>query len=183
MDAVSRPGRGADGAVADAICRCVVGRPVPGAGAEVANHGSWLDIFVLNAGSRVYFVSKAEVAGWPVIGRLARAVGTIFIRRDRRDAAVQARCSARAAEGNQRLLFFPEGTSSDCSAGSAFQINAVRGSLQTRPDRPAQIQPVTVVWPAPPGAPPRFYGWWGDMGFGCASGEGAGDAAAGLGRR
>ena len=28
------------------------------------------------------------------------------------------------------------------------------------------IQPVTVIYDAPPGADPRFYGWWGDMDFG-----------------
>jgi 1-acyl-sn-glycerol-3-phosphate acyltransferase len=27
------------------------------------------------------------------------------------------------------------------------------------------IQPVTVIYHAPEGADPRFYGWWGDMGF------------------
>ncbi|HHI69773.1 MAG TPA: 1-acyl-sn-glycerol-3-phosphate acyltransferase, partial [Rhodobacteraceae bacterium] len=42
-------------------------------GAVVANHASWLDIFTLNAAKRIYFVAKAEVAGWPLIGWLARA--------------------------------------------------------------------------------------------------------------
>ena len=55
-------------------------------GAIVANHSSWLDIFVLNSRKTVYFVSKAEVAGWPGIGWLARATGTVFIKRDRREA-------------------------------------------------------------------------------------------------
>ena len=58
-------------------------------GAVVANHSSWLDIFTLNAEKRVYFVSKAEVARWPAIGWLARATGTVFIRRDARDAVSQ----------------------------------------------------------------------------------------------
>ena len=30
----------------------------------------------------------------------------------------------------------------------------------------AKVQPVTVVYTAPEGRDPRFYGWWGDMGFG-----------------
>jgi 1-acyl-sn-glycerol-3-phosphate acyltransferase len=29
-----------------------------------------------------------------------------------------------------------------------------------------QIQPVTLVYRAPAGEAPRFYGWWGDMDFG-----------------
>lgn len=29
-----------------------------------------------------------------------------------------------------------------------------------------QLQAVTVIYDAPPGQDPRFYGWWGDMTFG-----------------
>ena len=35
-----------------------IGEPMKNAGAVVANHSSWLDIFVLNASQNVYFVSK-----------------------------------------------------------------------------------------------------------------------------
>ncbi len=28
------------------------------------------------------------------------------------------------------------------------------------------VQPVTLVYHAPAGTDPRFYGWWGEMGFG-----------------
>ncbi|MGR3466473.1 MAG: lysophospholipid acyltransferase family protein, partial [Shimia sp.] len=64
-----------------------VGTPMTGPGALVANHSSWLDIFALNAPTPLYFVSKAEVAGWPGIGWLARATGTVFIARRRTEAA------------------------------------------------------------------------------------------------
>ena len=57
------------------------GTPFEGSGALVANHSSWLDIFALNSGHRLYFVSKSEVAKWPGIGLLAKATGTLFIRR------------------------------------------------------------------------------------------------------
>jgi len=140
------------------------GRPMTGPGAVVANHVSWLDIFVLNARKRVYFVSKAEVAGWPGIGFLARLVGTIFIRRDPREARAQtALLAARLAAGH-RLLFFPEGSSTDGLRVLPFRstlFEALRGlGPQTR------VQPVTLVYEAPPGTDPRFYGWWGDMEFG-----------------
>ena len=46
----------------------VHGQPLHGRAAVVANHTSWLDIFVLNASKRIFFVSKSEVAGWPGIG-------------------------------------------------------------------------------------------------------------------
>ena len=34
----------------------------------VANHISWLDIFVLHAVGPVRFIAKAEIARWPVVG-------------------------------------------------------------------------------------------------------------------
>ena len=45
-------------------CR-VQGAMMDHPGAVVANHSSWVDIFVLNATRPVYFVSKSEVADWP----------------------------------------------------------------------------------------------------------------------
>ena len=37
----------------------------------VANHLSWLDILVIGSIMQVRFLSKAEVASWPIVGRLA----------------------------------------------------------------------------------------------------------------
>src|SRR3546814_3865206 len=39
------------------------------AGLVVANHVSWLDIFIINAISPCRFVAKADIRHWPVIGR------------------------------------------------------------------------------------------------------------------
>src|SRR5882672_8722054 len=50
----------------------------------VANHVSWLDIFALHAVGPVRFIAKAEIARWPLLGRLVGGVGTLFIERSRR---------------------------------------------------------------------------------------------------
>ena len=47
----------------------------------VANHVSWLDIFVLNAVYPSRFIAKAEVRNWPFIGWLCKRSGSIFIER------------------------------------------------------------------------------------------------------
>lgn len=143
-----------------------IGQPLSGPGAVVANHSSWLDIFALNAAKRIYFVSKAEVAAWPGIGWLARATGTVFIKRDRAEAAAQIAVFRNRLEAGHKLLFFPEGTSTDGlqvldfkpTLFAAFFDDALRDTLA--------IQPVTVIYTAPKGQDPRFYGWWGDMDFG-----------------
>lgn len=142
------------------------GTPMVQRGAVVANHASWLDIFVLNACDRVYFVSKAEVAGWPGIGWLARATGTVFIARKGTEARAQAAMFEARLKAGHRLLFFPEGTSTDSirmvpfksTLFAAFHADGLRDALH--------VQPVTVVYHAPAGQDARFYGWWGDMDFG-----------------
>lgn len=143
--------------------REVSGRPMAAPGAFVCNHVSWLDILVLNAGKRLCFVAKSEVAGWPGIGLLARGTGTVFIRRARAQAATHARMlDARLSTGD-KLLFFPEGTSTDgrrvlpfkTTLFAAFLSEALRPSLK--------VQPVTLVYRPPEGASEAFYGWWGEM--------------------
>lgn len=135
-------------------------------GAVVANHSSWLDIFTLNAGKRIYFVSKAEVAGWPGIGTLAKATGTVFINRDRRDARKQQDIFEDRLLAGHKLLFFPEGTSTDGMVVLPFKTTLFQAFFSDHLRHEMHIQPCTVVYRAPEVADPRFYGWWGDMEFG-----------------
>jgi 1-acyl-sn-glycerol-3-phosphate acyltransferase len=143
----------------------VTGQPIEGPGAVVSNHSSWLDIFVLNASKRIYFVSKAEVAGWPGIGWLARATGTVFIERNRSQAAAQAAVFCRRLALGHRLLFFPEGTSSDGRRVLPFKTTLFAAFFDRDLRDRLAVQPVSVTYHAPGGEDPRFYGWWGDMGF------------------
>ena len=142
------------------------GAPMNGPGAAVANHSSWLDIFVLNASKRIYFVSKAEVAGWPGIGWLARATGTVFIERNRSQAAAQAALFEERLAAGHRLLFFPEGTSSDGRRVLPFKTTLFAAFFAPGLVETLEVQPVSVSYRAPQGADARFYGWWGDMSFG-----------------
>jgi 1-acyl-sn-glycerol-3-phosphate acyltransferase len=179
MRLVERPlfgrGRPWTPAVTQVVCRNALrimgigfgteGRPMTGPGAVVANHSSWLDIFALNAPQRVYFVAKAEVAGWPGIGWLARATGTVFIARDRRAARGQvATFRARLAQGHT-LAVFPEGTSTDGRRVLPFKPTLFEAFFDPALRAGMRIQPVSVIYRAPPGADPRAYGWWGDMDF------------------
>lgn len=142
------------------------GRPMDGRGAIVANHASWLDIFALNACDRIYFVAKSEVAGWPGIGWLARATGTVFIRRKGSDAKLQQQIFEARLRAGHRLLFFPEGTSSDGLRVLPFKSTLFAAFYAHGLDEIVSIQPVTVVWTAPEGEHSAAYGWWGDMDFG-----------------
>ncbi len=135
-------------------------------GAVVANHTSWLDIFALNARKRVYFVSKAEVANWPGIGWLARATGTVFIERNPKKAREQTRIFEDRLKAGHKLLFFPEGTSTDGLRVLPFKTTLFAAFFTDELREFMYVQPVSVVFHAPKGQPDRFYGWWGDMDFG-----------------
>jgi 1-acyl-sn-glycerol-3-phosphate acyltransferase len=162
-------------AITQAVCRAAVwllglrlvvrGRPMRGRGAVVANHASWLDIFVLNAVDRVYFVSKSEVAGWAGIGWLARATGTVFIARKGAEAREQQRVFEDRLRAGHRLLFFPEGTSTDSRRVLPFKSTLFAAFFTHGMEHVVQLQPVTVIYRPAPGTDPRFYGWWGDMAF------------------
>ncbi len=161
--------------IAQAVCKLafpilglrltVTGTPMTGRGAVVANHSSWLDIYTLNAVQRIYFVSKTEVAGWPGIGWLARATGTVFIARKGSEAKRQQRMFEDRLRMGHQLLFFPEGTSTDAVRVLPFKSTLFEAFYTHGLDHILHIQPVTVVYHAPAGQDPRFYGWWGEMEF------------------
>ncbi len=175
-----RPLRGGrrplSGRVTQGVCRAAMailglpavvrGRPLAGAGALVANHSSWLDIFALNAQARVCFVSKDDVADWPGIGFLARITGTVFIRRRATEARQHGEMLAARLAGGELLAFFPEGTSTDACRILHFKSTLFAPFVDPALPPGLRVQPVTIAFIAPPGCDPRFYGWWGDMGFG-----------------
>lgn len=142
------------------------GTPMTQAGAVVSNHCGWLDIFSLNARKRVYFVSKSEVANWPGIGWLARATGTVFIDRDPKQARAQRELFEGRLLAGHKLLFFPEGTSSDGIRILPFKSTLFAAFFTQSLREKLYVQPVTLSYEAPHGADPRQYGWWGDMEFG-----------------
>lgn len=141
----------------------ISGEPMLNNGAIVANHSSWLDIFVLNACQRVFFVSKAEVAKWPGIGAMAKATGTVFINRNRAEAAKQKEVFNSRLTMGHKLLFFPEGTSTDGQQVIPFKSTLFAAFFAPEIKNNLYIQPVSVKYIAPLGQDDRFYAWWGDL--------------------
>ncbi|MEM1389057.1 MAG: lysophospholipid acyltransferase family protein [Pseudomonadota bacterium] len=148
------------------VSRRQIGRPMAQQGAAVANHASWFDIIVLNAAARVTFFSKADVADWPLIGFVAKAAGTRFISRDARDASTQRALLVRTLQAGHLPLFFPEGTSTDGARVLAFKSSLFAALFQPELAPPPYVQAISVIYHAPDGAEPCFYGWYGDMDFG-----------------
>jgi 1-acyl-sn-glycerol-3-phosphate acyltransferase len=121
----------------------VRGEPLPGHVLFVSNHLSWLDIMLIAGASGAAFVSKDEVARWPLIGWLASLNNTIFVARTQRGAVRdQAAALRNALASGQPVALFPEGT----TEGGA-QILPFRASLLASlyPPLPAvKVQPVAL---------------------------------------
>ena len=144
--------------------RIVHGRPE--GSALVANHSSWLDVAALFAAEPLIFVSKAEVAGWPLIGPMTRLCGTLYIERRRSGASEHREALERALEGPHRVAFFPEGTSSDGRRVLPFRTTLFAAFTGAERAAGMAVQPVGIAYRPPAGRPDHFYAWWGDMPFG-----------------
>jgi lyso-ornithine lipid O-acyltransferase len=89
----------------------VHGKPLPSHVLFVSNHLSWLDIMVVAGATGAAFVSKGDVARWPVFGWLASLNNTIFVdRSERHGVRGQADALRTALAGGQPVALFPEGT-------------------------------------------------------------------------
>ena len=141
------------------------GEPMKEHGAVVCNHSSWLDIFACNAFQRIYFVSKFEVIRWPLIGQLAQVVGTVFIERNPLKAGKQKLLFKKRLMAGHKLLFFPEGTSTNGQQVLPFKSTLFAAFFEECLKETCFIQPVAVYYDAPVGKDSRFYCWWGDMSF------------------
>ncbi len=133
----------------------------------VANHVSYTDIMILGSLIPGSFIAKAEVAGWPLFGWLARLQRTVFV--DRRMESITrqtAAISERLAAGDA-LILFAEGTSSDGNRVLPFK-SALLGAVECGGAGPVLVQPVSLAYTRLDGIPiGRFYrpffAWYGAM--------------------
>ena len=134
----------------------------------VANHSSYLDITVLAATVEGGFVSKAEVARWPIFGWLARLQRSVFVERANRAGAARQRDEIRQRlDDGDNLILFPEGTSSD-----GIHLLPFKSALfSAAEDERVLVQPISVVYQRLDGIPlgrfhRAFFAWYGDMTMG-----------------
>lgn len=119
--------------------RCSGTPPTPD-GLVVANHVSWLDIAVIASLMPGRFVAKSEVRDWPLIGALAAAAGSYFIRRgSNATQALTDRMEPRLRAGG-RIVLFPEGTTTTGASVRRFHPRLFAAATSTS----AVIQPLAL---------------------------------------
>jgi 1-acyl-sn-glycerol-3-phosphate acyltransferase len=118
------------------------GTPQPGPVLLVANHVSWLDIVALHAVCpQTRFVSKSELAHWPLIGTLVAAANTLFIQRERkRDAVRVVGQMAQALREGGTVAVFPEGTTGPGEPPLPFHANLLQSAIEAQ----VPVQPVAL---------------------------------------
>jgi 1-acyl-sn-glycerol-3-phosphate acyltransferase len=98
----------------------------------VSNHLTYLDLFVLTGAVGCIFVSRADVASWPLVGFMARRMNTIFIDRSRMRDTIRVNDEIREAmaQGYGVHVFAESGVSHDA---------------QVRNFKPALLQPAAEL--------------------------------------
>ena len=107
----------------------------------VANHVSWLDIYLLNTARPARFVAKSEVRAWPVVGWLAHKTGTLFIDRTKRhDTARVCQEMSAALNNGECMAVFPEGTTSSGARLQPFHASLLQPVVASQ----GTLWPVTI---------------------------------------
>jgi 1-acyl-sn-glycerol-3-phosphate acyltransferase len=136
----------------------------------IANHSSYLDIMVLGSLLPASFVAKAEIAGWPFFGTLAKLQRSVFVDRQRHNTQAQRDEMQKRIDSGENLILFPEGTSDDGTTVKPFR-SALLSVAERRvgPDQmPLTLQPVSVSYTRLNGVPlgvglRPLVAWYGDM--------------------
>lgn len=130
----------------------------------VVNHLSYVDAVALAANCDCVFVSKKEVAEWPVIGSLSKLVGTIFIdRRSRRDLPRALSLIESALEEGAGVVLFAEGTSTRGSGVLPFKASLLEAAV--RRGLPVHYASLSYAVTRGEASAQCSVCWWGRMTF------------------
>ncbi|MBP2300432.1 lysophospholipid acyltransferase family protein [Azospirillum picis] len=144
-------------------------RVVDGPVLFVSNHSSYLDITVLGSLIPGSFVAKTEVGSWPFFGLLAKLQRTVFVERKARSTVEKQRDDIGGRlDAGDKLILFPEGTSSDGNRTLPFKTALFAVAARRIDGRPLTVQPVSIAPTQLDGIPMGFafrpfYAWYGDM--------------------
>lgn len=117
------------------------GAPLPRRVLYAANHISWLDILAIGGAVPARFVAKSEIAGWPLVGWLAKVGGSVFVSRDRRSTTrAQADHLVAALRRDRPVVLFAEGGSGDGQTLDPFRAPLFVAAAEAG----AMVQPVAI---------------------------------------
>lgn len=134
----------------------------------VSNHTSYLDILILGASLDAFFVAKSEIAGWPLINRVVKLGGTIFVNRSKKlNATKQVNKLNQIIKNGSNIILFPEGTSNDGQKVLPFK-SSLFSITDFEENKDCYVQPISITYTGLDGLPlsrmfKPFFAWYGDM--------------------
>jgi 1-acyl-sn-glycerol-3-phosphate acyltransferase len=112
-----------------------------------ANHISWLDIAALGTRLGGGFVSKAEVARWPLVGWFATGTGTVYLSRGAHKTQFTNDSLRARFQDRYSVAIFPEGTTTAHRLPHLFHSRLFAAAI----DNDVVVQPVAIHYPPPQG--------------------------------
>jgi len=109
----------------------------------MSNHLSYLDIPVIGSVIPYSFVSKADVAKWPVFGFLAGLRQTAYVIRGSSNPELASKGVEECLQRGDSLIVFPEGTSTDGQTVIDFKTGLFARAIDAG-IAAMKIQPVTI---------------------------------------
>jgi 1-acyl-sn-glycerol-3-phosphate acyltransferase len=110
----------------------------------LSNHISYLDVFVLGRYVPGFFIAKSEVAGWPILGWLAKAQNTLFFERSSKKVRHQMNIMSEHFNKKGNLILFPEGTSTNGEYVVPFKSSLLQ-SVESSSEE-VYIQPISLAY-------------------------------------
>lgn len=130
----------------------------------VSNHLSYIDIIALATQLDCVFVAKSDIADWPVVGRLAKSVGTIFVDRTSfQDIPRVINLIEEAMDEGLGVILFPEGTST--SGDGVLPFSPALLEPAARSGLPVHYASISYRTPPEEMSARLAICWWGEMTF------------------
>ena len=106
--------------------------PLPERYILIANHPSAFEDVGVPALFEVYSLAKIEVSGWPILGRISDAAGTLYVKRESKESRNAAAMEIRKAlESGKNIAMYPEGGCLGKRIFETFRFGAFDISMQT----------------------------------------------------
>ena len=125
----------------------------------VCNHLSYLDMVILARETGCVFVSRGDVAHWPVIGFMVKSMYIVFIdRQNRRDTARVNQLIEHTMDQGDGIAIFPEARIYRGLAVEPFKSSLIQPAVANG----VPVHYATITYRSPEGLPPasKIVGWW-----------------------
>lgn len=129
-------------------------------GMLVSNHISWLEIVAIRAYLPVYYIAKIEVQNFPFLGRIAQALGSIFISRQQKTTtSFKVKQVTNSLIAGNNVVLFPEATTSDGTNILPFKVSYFQAAI----DAQAAVLPIMIKYLNANGSINTKVAYWDDI--------------------